>query len=81
MNNTLNGADTLDNIRAAITKYLAQINFQKTEISYARLLNIALGCEGVNDITDFKLNGGYTNITCEETEIFSLTDFEMEVEK
>ncbi len=81
LNNTLNGADTLDNIRAAITKYLAQINFQKTEISYARLLNIALGCDGVNDITDFKLNGGYTNITCEETEIFSLTDFEMEVEK
>lgn len=80
LNNTLNGADTLDNIRATITKYLAQINFQKTEISYARLLNIALACDGVNDITDFKLNGGYTNITCEETEIFSLTDFEMEVE-
>ena len=80
LNNTLNGTDTLDNIRAAITKYLAQINFQKTEISYARLLNIALGCDGVNDITDFKLNDGYTNITCAETEIFSLTDFEMEVE-
>lgn len=81
LNNTLNGEDTLDNIRAAITKHLAQINFQKTEISYARLLNIILGCDGVNDITDFKLNDGYINITCTETEIFSLTDFEMEVEQ
>ena len=57
------------------------MGIQKTEISYARLLNIILGCDGVNDITDFKLNSGYTNITCEETEIFSLTDFEMEVEQ
>ena len=80
LSNTLNEADTLENIRTAITKYLTQINFQKTEISYARLLNVALGCDGVNDITDFKLNNGYTNIICEETEIFSLTDFEMEVE-
>ena len=81
LDNTLNGADTLDNIRAAITKHLSQINFQKTEISYARLLNIALACDGVNDVTDFKLNEGYSNITCAETEIFSLTNFEMGVEQ
>lgn len=72
--------DVSENIKSAIEKYLAQINFQKTEISYARLLNIALGCDGVNDIANFKLNGGYSNITCAETEIFSLTDFGMEVE-
>ncbi len=81
LDNTLNGADTLDNIRAAITRHLSQINFQKTEISYARLLNIALACDGVNDVTDFKLNEGYSNITCAETEIFSLTNFEMGVEQ
>lgn len=81
LNNTLNGINTIENIKSAITKYLAQINFQKTEISYAKLLNIVLGCDGVNDITDFKLNGGYANITCDETEIFSLTSSEMEVEQ
>lgn len=80
LDNTLDGDDVIDNIQANIIKYLSQINFQKTELSYARLLNITLGCEGVNDITDFKLNDGYVNISCLETEIFSLNHFEMEVE-
>lgn len=80
LDNTLEGEDTLNNIEIAINKYLSQINFQKTELSYAKLLNVALGCEGVNDITDFKLNGGFANIFCDETEVFSLSEFELEVE-
>ena len=77
--NTIYGAVVKENIKTAINKYLSQINFKKTELSYAKLLNISLGCAGVNDITDFKINNGYTNITCEETEIFNLSDFGMEV--
>ena len=80
LDNTLEGEDTLNNIENAIKDYLSQINFQKTELSYARLLNVALSSDGVNDITDFKLNGGYTNITCDEMEVFALSSFEMEVE-
>lgn len=80
LDNTLDENEVLNNINMAVKKYLSQINFQKTELSYARLLNIALSCDGVNDITDFKLNNGYTNITCKETEIFSLANFDMEVE-
>lgn len=80
LDGTLESIDVLENIKSAIEKHLSQINFQKTELSYARLLNIILGCEGVNDITDFKLNNGYVNISCLETEIFSLSDFGMEVE-
>lgn len=79
LDNTLDETDVKENIRAALRKYLSQINFKKTELSYARLLNIAIGCEGISDITDFKINGGYTNITCEETEIFKLNDFDLEV--
>ena len=80
LDNTLEGEDTLNNIENAVKNYLSQINFQKTELSYARLLNVALSCDGVNDITDFKLNGGYANITCDEMEVFALNSFEMEVE-
>ena len=60
--------------------YLSKINFNTTEVSYAKLLNIAIGCEGVNDITDFKLDNGYSNISCDETEIFYIGSFDMEVE-
>ncbi len=78
--NTISKEIMIENIKTAIKTYINTINFKKTEISYARLLNIAIGCNGVNDITDFKLNDGYTNVTCEETEIFSLIEFDMEVE-
>lgn len=80
LDNTLESDDVIENIQSNITKYLSQINFQKTELSYAKLLNIALSSDGVNDITDFKVNNGYINITCSETEIFSLNTFEMGVE-
>lgn len=79
LDNTLTSADTLTNIKSALVKYLGDISFSKTEISYAKLLNIALGCDGVNDITNFNINGGYNNITCSETDIFSITHFDMEV--
>lgn len=79
--NTLDAGEVFNNIKTDVVKYLSQINFQKTELSYARLLNIVLSCDGVNDITDFKLNGGYANVTCKETEIFSLANFEMEAEE
>ena len=78
--NTINKENMLENIKTAIESYIRTINFRKTEISYARLLNIALGSEGVSDITDFKLNGGYANILCDETEIFALNKFSLEVE-
>lgn len=80
LDNTLNTDEVLNNIKTNISEYLSQINFQKTELSYAKLINIALSSDGVNDITDFKVNNGYINITCYETEIFSLNAFEMEVE-
>lgn len=80
LDNTLDADEVLKNIKTNIVEYLSQINFQKTELSYAKLLNIALSSDGVNDITDFKVNNGYINITCSETEIFSLNTFEMGVE-
>lgn len=80
LDNTIESDDVLENIHIALTAYLSKINFNATEVSYAKLLNIALGCEGVNDITDFKVNDSYSNITCDETEIFYIGRFEMEVE-
>ena len=79
LDNTVDEATTLLNIKTNLTKYLSQINFQKTEISYAKFLNIAVNSNGVNDITDSKLNNGYANIACSETEIFSLDKFLLEV--
>lgn len=79
LDNTLSEEETIQNIKTATLDYLSQNNFSKTELSYARILNIALNCNGVNDITDFKVNNGYSNIQCEETEIFSLDGFIMEV--
>lgn len=81
LDNTLDADEVINNIKTNISNYLSQINFQKTELSYARLLNIALSIDGVNDVTDFKVNNGYINITCTETEIFSLNTFEMEVKQ
>ncbi len=80
LDGTLSLDDVKRNIKAAILKYFSQINFKKNELSYARILHLALCCDGVSDITDFKLNDGYVNITCEETEIFALNSFNMEVE-
>ncbi len=79
LDNTYSSEATLENIKNDILKYFSQINFQKTELSYAKLLNIAVNSLGVNDITSFKLNNGYINVTCEETEIFTLNKFNMGV--
>lgn len=78
--NSISEEIMLENIKTAIAAYIRTINFRKTEVSYARLLNIALGCEGVSDVTDFKLNNGYINIVCDETEIFTLNKFSLEAE-
>ena len=80
LDGTIDISDVKENIKAAVLKYFSQINFKKTELSYARLLHLALCCEGVCDITDFRINNSYENIICEETEIFSLGTFEVEVE-
>ena len=80
LDNTVTGEIVVENIKTALSSYVRKINFRKTEISYARLLNIALGCDGVSDITEFKVNDGYTNISCGETEIFTVSEFNMEVE-
>jgi len=80
IDNTVDIDITLLNIKSGIQKYLSKINFQKNEVSYAKLLNVAVNSLGVSDITNFKVNGGYVNIVCEETEIFSLNKFSMEVE-
>mgnify|MGYP005875026561 CR=1 FL=1 len=79
LDNTVDEATTLLNIKNNLIKYLSQINFQKTEISYAKFLNIAVNSNGVNDITDFKLNNGYINIACSETEIFAIESYNLEV--
>lgn len=80
LDNTEDAYKTLENIKANIMKYLSQINFRKTELSYAKLLNIAINSIGVNDITDFMVNNGYSNIVCDETEIFTVNKFELEAE-
>ena len=79
LDNTQTDEKTLLNIKNDITNYLSQINFRKTELSYAKLLNIAVNSLGVNDVTGFKLNNGYENVVCQETEIFTLNKFNMEV--
>lgn len=80
LDNTQSEYDTIENIKSDIFEYLVNINFQKTELSYAKLLNIAVSALGVNDIINFKLNNGYVNVVCEETEIFSLHNFALEVD-
>lgn len=79
LDNTLEAESVKANIKTAVAKYLSQINFKRSEISYARLLHLALICDGVSDITDFTLNGGYENISCEEMEIFVINEFDMVV--
>lgn len=79
LDNTESEEDTLKNVKENIERYLSKINFNKTELSYAKLLNTAISSAGVNDIVDFKLNDNYLNVKCEETDIFSLKNFEMEV--
>ena len=80
LNNTQDANETIYNIKAAITSYLNSINFQKFEVSYAMLLHIALSCEGVYDIRNFKINGGYDNIVCDDTQIFNLNEIDMRIE-
>lgn len=75
--NTQSGDNTISAIKENALKYLSQVNFKKTELSYARLLDIVINTDGVNDIENFKLNDGYENLICEETEIFRLDNFEM----
>lgn len=79
LDNTQSADVTLSCVKAAITEYFSKINFKTTELSYAKLLNIAISCEGVADITGFKINNGYKNLSCSETEIFMLSIFNIEV--
>ncbi len=79
LSNTLSKEETISNIKTKITEYLSQNNFNKTELSYARILNIALSSDGVDDILNFKINDDYVNVVCDETEIFVLNSFELEV--
>jgi len=79
LDNTHTKEATIENIKLDISKYLSDISFQKTELSYAKLLDVAINSLGVNDITNFRINGSYSNVVCEETEIFVLNSFNMEV--
>ncbi len=79
LDNTLDVEIVKENIKTELYKYMAQINFKYNEISYARMLHIALICDGVKDITDFTINGGYENVSCEEMEIFTINSLDMEV--
>lgn len=79
LDGTIASETVVENMRTAVRRYFSEINFKKTEISYARLLHLCLCAEGVSDITDFTVNGGYQNISCGKMEIFSLGSFDMEV--
>ncbi len=80
LDNTEEENTVIESIKTALSSYLSKISFSKTEVSYARLLSTALSVSGVNDISDFTVNGGYENIACEEYEVFTLGTYEMEVE-
>lgn len=80
LDNTCSEEETLKNIKTSINKYISQINFNKTELSYAKLINSVINSNGVNDVSNFKLNNNVINVECEETEIFTLKNFGLEVE-
>ncbi len=79
IDNTQGVEKTQKNIRNNILRYFSQINFKKTELSYAKLLDIVINSQGVNDIKSFKINNGYENVVCDEMEVFLLDVLEMEV--
>lgn len=62
-------ADVIENVSANIEKYLGDIAFQETFVSYAIIGSLLIDSEGVSDYQNLKLNNGTKNITVGNEEI------------
>lgn len=53
----------------ALTKYFASIAYEKSMVAYMNLGAVILGAEGVDSISDLKVNGGTSDITLSTEQI------------
>lgn len=54
--------DVLGDFKEAVDSYLKSLVFSNYRVSYAKIGNLLLDIDGVDDYNDLKLNGGVTNI-------------------
>lgn len=57
------GADVIENVKQAITKYINSVAFEVTELSYAKIGSLIMNVEGVTDYSNYRLNDGTSNIS------------------
>lgn len=62
-------SEALDNIKSAITKYLANIAFKQDYVSYAKIGSIILDVTGVEDYSNLLINSGTSNISIADTQV------------
>ncbi|MBS5934917.1 MAG: baseplate J/gp47 family protein [Clostridiales bacterium] len=74
-------SDAINFITIALNSYFSTLDFEKTTyVSYAKIGNIILKSEGVDDYTDLELNGAKENITLQTNEIASMGTLEVSEE-
>lgn len=64
-----NDETTKSIIRKKVRDYFASVAFKEDYISYAKVANVILNTEGINDIENLKLNGKAENITVPELSV------------
>lgn len=71
-------SDVTNFITTALNSYFSTLDFEKTTyVSYAKIGNVILKSEGVDDYTDLELNGAKDNINLQTNEIASMGTLEV----
>lgn len=61
-------------VRAALESYIKSLAYTAVfELSYYKIAQIIVSCEGVDDLISFTINGGSESITATESELFALS--------
>ncbi|SCY92939.1 baseplate J/gp47 family protein [Alkaliphilus peptidifermentans] len=61
--------EILNNVKTSISKYLKDITFTESYVSYAIIGSLVLQAHGIQDYSNLTINGGTSNITIEEDEV------------
>ena len=62
-------AEITESLKINITNYLKEIAFKQDYVSYAKIGNVILNTEGVEDYSNLKINSGIENIAILNEEV------------
>ena len=62
-------SDTETKINKSLTEYLAKMAYTRSKVAYLNLAAIILGTDGVETVTNLKINGGTSDLSLDDEQI------------